>query len=194
MTKKFVIPKLNGIKNIQLPKTNFIIPKLFDKNSQDEKKKPHFIIPTFGKPMTLPNLGSSPSNKEFKSLSEVVSNHFDSQILTLNEGVKKTTLEDETNRCIPDVESNTNDLIKQIERVHIHQDQPLPCSFDSRDLLKIEFKLKKKRTRFAYVLGRKYKRSVIKLSVNRSVVNKKIKLFDFSTPSPDDYVRQHLKK
>lgn len=194
MTKKqFVIPKLNGLKKIQsTQKSNFVIPKLFDKNSQDEKNKPQFIIPTFGKPTTLPNLSSSPSNKEFKSLSEVVSDHLDSQILILKEQFKDTTLEDETKNL--NFETNEDDLIKKIEKVDISKDEPLPCSFDSSHFMKLRPKLQKNRTHFAYLLCKRYKRSVLKSPIKTTMIPRKIKVFTFDTPSPDDFIKRHLKR
>lgn len=200
MTKKqFFIPKLNGLKSTSsTPKTTFIIPNLFNKNSQDDatKKKPNFIIPSFGKPMTLPNLGTSPSNKEFKSLSEVVSNHLDSQISALNAELKNTTLDDDLKNDIFEEELNTQ-IIEKINQISIVKEEPLLCSFDAQDLnlFAIKIKLKKSRSKFAKVLCRSYKRSLnTKLSVNKQSLPKKIKLFNFDTPSPDDGIKRHLKR
>lgn len=123
---------------------------------------------------------------EFKSLSEVVSNHLDSQITALNEELKNITLDVE--------EKANNGFVQQIEQLKIIEDESLPCNFDSKDLLEVQMKLVKTKTNFARVLCRKYKRSVLKLTVLQNVVPKKIKIFDFAAPSPDDGIKRYLKK
>lgn len=144
--------------------------------------------------MTLPSLGTSPSNKEFKSLSEVVSNHLDSQISTLNEELQNTTLEDLTT----DIEEEINTkIIEKLDQISMVKEDPLLCSFDARDLnlFSIKIRLKKSRSKFAGVLCRNYKKTVnMKLSVNKASFPKKVKLFYFDTPSPDDGIKQHLRK
>lgn len=201
MTKKhFLIPKLNGLKNDSFnPKTNFFIPNLFNKTSEQNisPKKTNFIIPSFGKPLALPQLGTSPNNTEFKSLSEVVANHLDIQINALNVELKNTTLED----------VNSSDLVEKVDQITINQestidkisknidtDISLPYGFDASHLMRIHLKLLKPKTQFANVLCKKYKRAVFKLNVTKKMTPKRIKIFDFNVPSPDDGIKVHLKK
>lgn len=143
--------------------------------------------------MTLPKLGSSPSNKEFKSLSEVVSEHLDSQINALNEKLKKTKFDEELKSDGPNVEID-KEIVQKIEQLKIIKDEPLPCSFDARDLLKIKIKLLKRRSTLAKVLCTNYRSSPIKLRRLKPDFPKRIKLFDFKTPSPDDGIKQYLKR
>lgn len=143
--------------------------------------------------MTLPKLGTSPSNKEFKSLSEVVSEHLDSQINVINEKLKMTTLEEETKNDTLDVQID-KEIAKEIEQIKIVKDEPLPCSFDSRDLLKVRTCLLKCRSKLGKALCTNYRRSLRKLPKGKQIIPKRIKLFQFKTPSPDDGIRQHLKR
>lgn len=141
--------------------------------------------------MNSTDLSSPLNNKEFKSLSEVVSNHLDSQIVTLNEELKNITLQKEST-CATSKEQLNIDLLNSIDLLNIVEDKPLLCSFDSKDFLKNDFKLKKSRTKFAKVLCRHYRKLVLKLS--KKEVSKKMKTFYFNTPSPDDFVRKNLRR
>lgn len=143
--------------------------------------------------MTLPSLGTSPSNKEFKSLSEVVSHHLVSQISALNDKLQSTSLEDHHDL----VEERNTKIEEKLDQISMVKKHPLSCSFDTRDLnlFSIKIKLKKSRSKFARVLCRNYKKSFnMKLSVNKENLPKKVKFFNFHTPSPDDGIRQHLKR
>lgn len=198
MTKKqFIVPKLNGLKTSSSPKTSFLIPNLFNKSSQDETKRKSFIIPSFGKALTTPTstLGTSPNNREFKSLSEVVSEHLDSQMSAINEELINIKLEEEI----------STKVIEKIDKLSIIQDDPfvsikrhedisLLCSFDVRPFLKTDVSLKKAHSKFAKIFCRNFKKPYVKITKTKLIVPKKIKFFTFDIPSSDDGIRQHLKK
>lgn len=188
------IRNLNCSKNVHQPKTTFIIPNLFNKNSQEDltKKKTNFIIPSFGKPIcnSIPNFGSSPSNREYKSLSEVVSNHLETQVSALNEELKNASLNDETETVLID-EINSITINEPLDIIEI---KPLPCSFDVRYLMKVKCKFSKRPTSFARVMCKHYSRPVSKVSSGKKLLNKRIKIFEFNTPSPDDGIKQYLRK
>lgn len=107
--------------------------------------------------------------------------------------MKKTTLEEETKNNILDIQI-VEDIVQKIEHVKFVKCESLPCSFDSRILLKTETSLLKCKSKFAKVLCINYKRSPINLQKKKHIIPKRIKLFEFKTASPDDSIKQHLKR
>lgn len=120
----------------------------------------------------------------------MVTDHLDFHIASLN-------LDHNIVLCqeIPIVKTNHEDnIINRIENLNIGNDENLLCNFDCKNLVNVQFKLKKSRTKVAQLLCRKYNRPIVRLIMDKDVLSKKIKVFHFNTPSPDDGIKCHLKK
>lgn len=89
---------------------------------------------------------------------------------------------------IPYVDCEKNESMKKREQ--------LKCAFDSKNILKLRLRNYKKRSRFGKVICQKYKRTaVLKLKLDSGInIKSKIKHFEFTVPSPDDFISKNLRR